>query len=149
VRSVFSEEPAYLDLRWARTASSLSLKDPPCRDAVADLLARLTGREKAEVLGDDLRQQRRALRLAWSAAAALVVLASAAVAAAWFAVQQRTVAVARQLVAQSRLLANERPALLDRSALLVRTRSTCSWLSRKPKPTTRMRHSWQNSLTSC
>jgi WD40 repeat protein len=125
MRSIFSEEPSYLDLRWAREVPSLSLKEPSFRDAIAEVLARLTGREKAEVLGEDLRQQRRALRLAWSAVAALVVLASAALVAAWFAVrqrqvaeEQRTVAIARQLMAQSRLVAAERPAGLDRSALL-------------------------------
>jgi len=125
VRAVFEEEPSYLDLRWARGATSLSLKEPKFRDAVAELLARLTGREKADVVGEDLRQQRRALRLAWTAVAALVVLASTAVAGAWLAIrqrqvaeEQRTIAVARQLVAQSRLVASERSALLDRSALL-------------------------------
>ncbi|MCI0561048.1 MAG: toll/interleukin-1 receptor domain-containing protein, partial [Nitrososphaera sp.] len=42
--NVFSEEPLYLDFRWARTTEDLSLKNPAFLDKIADLAATLHGR---------------------------------------------------------------------------------------------------------
>ncbi len=89
---VFATEPLWVDLRWARAAAQLSLKDPQFLQAVGDLAAPLHDRPKEDLLGEDVRQQRRALRLAGAAITALVVLLVAAAVAAVIAVGQRDVA---------------------------------------------------------
>src|SRR5215471_13707226 len=51
---VFSEEPLYLDLRWAKTSTDLSLHNPAFRDQIADLASTLHGRPKDELIGEDV-----------------------------------------------------------------------------------------------
>jgi WD40 repeat protein len=67
----FREEPHYVDLRWARDRSDLSLRDSRFRNAVLTLAAPLHGRPMDELDGEDLRQQR-LLRIA--AGVAVVVM---------------------------------------------------------------------------
>src|SRR6266536_1492126 len=85
----FAEEPRYVDLRWARTDSQLDRRDARFRDALADLAAPLHGRSKDEMLGEDVRQHKRTLAVAWSAAAMLALLAIGASVLAVLAVQAR------------------------------------------------------------
>jgi len=106
--TAFREEPRYVDLRWAR-GGQFSRRDARFQSAIADLAAPLFGRPKDELLGEDLRQHRRALRLAWAAAVLLAVLALAASGAAFVAVQQRDQARANE----SRALAGQAIATLD------------------------------------
>jgi hypothetical protein len=130
--SAFSEEPLYLDLRWARGRDDLSIHQPKFRDAVADLAATIHGRDKDELVGEDVRQHRRAQRLAASAIAALSVLSAIAIVVAIFAVGQRNaareqraaaveqsrIALARQLAAQSTTILTQFPEKLPLAALL-------------------------------
>ena len=118
----FPEEPRWIDLRWARDAENLSLRNPRFRDAVAEVAAPLHGRPKDELIGEDVRQHRRAVRLARSAVAALVVLLIAAVASAVFALGQRNTArderdraEQQARIATSRLLADQALTDLERS----------------------------------
>ena len=87
--AAFAEEPRFIDLRWARTGEHLSLSDPRFRDAVADLAAPIHDRPKDDLVGEEVRQHRRAVRLARAGVATLVVLLVAAAAAAVLAVSQR------------------------------------------------------------
>ena len=87
--AAFAEEPRFIDLRWARTGEHLSPSDPRFRDAVADLAAPIHDRPKDDLVGEDVRQHRRAVRLARAGVATLVVLLVAAAAAAVLAVSQR------------------------------------------------------------
>ena len=64
LRSALSDEPRHLDLRWARTETDLDLRNTRFRSAVADLAAPMHGVEKDELEGEDIRQHRRARRLA-------------------------------------------------------------------------------------
>ncbi|MET0502780.1 MAG: TIR domain-containing protein [Candidatus Binatia bacterium] len=100
---VFREEPLHLDLRWARTESQLSSKHPQFQGAIADLTATVLGKPKDEIIGEDIRQHRRTVRLAWSAATTLAVLAVLAVSAAALFVYQRGVAQRRELEARQHL----------------------------------------------
>ncbi|MGH8933964.1 MAG: toll/interleukin-1 receptor domain-containing protein [Egibacteraceae bacterium] len=75
---VFSEEPRYLDLRWARSETELDLRHSRFRDAIAQLAAPLHGLPKDDLESEDIRLHRRAMRTAWSAVAILVVLLLAA-----------------------------------------------------------------------
>ena len=128
----FADEPLFLDLRWAHDETHLSLSHPRFRDAVADLAATVHGRPKDALVGEDVRQHRRALRIAWSAAATLAILAAVSVIAALVAVQQRNIAetqrsiaveqsqtaLARQLAAQSGSVRVQFPDRLPLAVLL-------------------------------
>jgi WD40 repeat protein len=109
----FDEEPRYVDLRWARSDTQLAQRDARFRSAVADLAAPLHGRSKDEMLGEDVRQHRRTLRIAWSAAAVLAGLMLAASVLAVLAVQQRNRARTQASIALSRQLATASAAELD------------------------------------
>lgn len=58
LRSVYQFEPKYVDLRFASSAASLTMKRGPFRDAIIDLAATIHGRDKDEIAGEDLRQHR-------------------------------------------------------------------------------------------
>ncbi len=103
----FKDEPLYLDLRWARPEEHLSLRNPRFQDAIADVAATLHHRAKDDLVGEDVRRHRNAMRLAWAAVITLATLTVAASIAAYLAVQQRNLATERLRVAISRQLAVE------------------------------------------
>ncbi len=79
LRGAFTEEPLYLDLRWARDDQHLSLRHSRFRDAIAQLAAPMHGVSKDELEGEDVRQHRRARRM-WSfGVSALMLLTFVAV----------------------------------------------------------------------
>jgi len=107
--TAFASEPFWIDLRFARAQSDVSLRQPDFRNAVADLAAPIHGRDKDTLLGDDISQHRRAMRLARAAVATLVALLVAASVAAFLALQQGNAA----LVGQSKALAGQAVASID------------------------------------
>ena len=123
LRGVFTEEPRFIDLRWARAEQQLSLAHPRFRDCVAELAAPLHGRAKDELIGEDVHQHRRTVRLARSAIASLTTLAILTSTAAVIAVdrgnqarrerdraeQQTRLATSRQLAAQAETIGDTRP----------------------------------------
>ena len=85
LKSAFESEPTWVELRAYRA----NPRDARFAELAADFAAAIHGMPKEDLLSQELRQQRRALSLAWSAAATLLVLAGAA---AWqwtVAAQQR------------------------------------------------------------
>jgi WD40 repeat protein len=109
----FDGEPRYVDLRWARTDGQLGQRDTRFRDALADLAAPLHGRSKDEMLGEEVRQHKRTLTVAWGAAAVLAALTVAASVLAVLAVQQRNRARTQASIALSRQLAAQSATQLD------------------------------------
>jgi WD40 repeat protein len=109
----FAEEPRYVDLRWARSDAQLAQRDARFRNALADLAAPIHGRSKDEMLGEDVRQHKRTLAVAWSAAALLATLAIGASVLAVLAVQARDRARTQANIAVSRQLAAESAAQLE------------------------------------
>jgi hypothetical protein len=101
LRGTFAHEPRWIDFRWARTETDVSLRHPVFRQGVADLAAPLHGRPKDEIIGDDVLQQRRAQALRAVAVSALLVFAIAVAVTAWIALEQRNAA----LIEESRALA--------------------------------------------
>lgn len=113
--TAFEEEPRWIDARWARSREQLTLRDPRFRAAVAELAAPIHDRPKDELIGEEIRQHRRTVRLARAAVAALAMLALAATVAAVLAIrgqnaarrerdraeEQARLATSRQLAAQS------------------------------------------------
>lgn len=104
----------YHDVRWARGREDLSSSDPELRDLVATVSATLRGVSKDQLAGDDVRLQKRALRLARGAAATLLLLVvGLIVASGWALVQQRRAVqrLARSYVQQGmRLVDGGNPA---------------------------------------
>ncbi|MGE0816765.1 MAG: TIR domain-containing protein [Vicinamibacterales bacterium] len=97
----FAGEPLYVDLRWAKSASALSLRHSRFRAAVLDVAAALLDRPKDELDGEDIRQHRRTTAVA--SAAALLIAAAALVATwqAYLASQRYQIALSRQLAAEA------------------------------------------------
>jgi WD40 repeat protein len=96
------EEPLYVDLCWARNEEHLSLRNTRFRSAILDLAATLHGRPKDELDGDDVRQHRRTVRIARTAAGVLAMLTAAAITAAVIAIDQQGIARSRELAANAR-----------------------------------------------
>jgi tetratricopeptide (TPR) repeat protein len=72
----FAAEPKWVDVRDYRAGAPA--RKGKFLDLAADLAATIHGMPKEDLLSQEVRQQRRALTLAWSAAASLLVLAGAA-----------------------------------------------------------------------
>ena len=111
--AALTAEPRWLDLRWARDETQLDLRNGRFRAAVADLAAPIHGVAKEDLEGEDVRQQRRARRLAIAGVSVVGALAIAAGIAAVIAVGQQhraraatKRAVARSLAAESRSLSD-------------------------------------------
>jgi WD40 repeat protein len=109
LQGCYTNEPLYVDLRWARSEEKLSLRHANFRAAILDIAAPLQGKPKDELDGEDIRQNRKTRRLAWMVA---FVILSVAVTAVWQAViarQERREAEQQRQTAQ----ANEKQAIAN------------------------------------
>ena len=121
LRGVFTEEPRHVDARWAEGRFGLTLNDLQFRDTVAELAAPLRNVPKDELIGNDLEEHRRAIRLARAAIVVLSVLLIAAVLAAVSARNNAVRADSRRIDAQAarlRLEALGQSTYPDRGFLL-------------------------------
>jgi WD40 repeat protein len=114
LRKVFRSEPLYIDLRWAQTETEISLKHPRFRAAVARLAAPLHGVPPDVLDSEEVRQQRRTVRVARTAALLLAVLTTASVVFGVFALLQRNAARRQTALATSRGLVQAAAANRDR-----------------------------------
>lgn len=121
----FAEEPLYLDLRSISRTQDIAQDNPPFRDAVASLAAVLLGRPKDELIGDDIAVRRRARWTLWSSAVVLAALTVMLAFSTRFALSQRDslarslqVVQGQKLAAESQLIRDRSPNLLQLSALL-------------------------------
>jgi glycine cleavage system H protein/acyl carrier protein len=112
LRGAYVEEPRYTDLRWARGRGRLTLDDDRFREAVADLAGTIHGRPKDEMVGEQVRQHRKTIRLAQAAVTVLSLLTIAAIVAAILAIWQSRVAADQRDAARSRELAARASAQL-------------------------------------
>ncbi len=131
--NAFSHEPRFLDLRWARAKSDLSLRHPTFADAIARLAATLRGVPLEELIGEDIRQHQRTVRFLAGAGTTLAAVAVVALIAAiqgnraWrtserLVAQEQTASALEARVARSRQLAatslNQPPHQQDLRILL-------------------------------
>lgn len=114
----YGEEPRWIDLRWFGEEGSLGTADPRFEERVADIAATVRGEDRDSLVGENVRQHKRARRLARGAIVALSVLLVAALVAGVVAVIQATeaarqrdraeeearIATARQLAATAQSL---------------------------------------------
>ena len=82
-----------MDLRWARGETDVSMRNPRFRDGVGELAAPMHGLPKDELIGEDISQHRRTLRLARGAVALLALLLTLAVVGGIVALIQRNQAI--------------------------------------------------------
>ena len=104
----FSTEPKWVDLSAYRDGALTG--DAKFTELAANFAAYIKGVPKEDLLSEELRQQRRALTLAWSMVALLIVLGGAA---AW---QWRAATVAAQEATEQRDLAEKRLTLATNTA---------------------------------
>jgi WD40 repeat protein len=105
LRGAFTEQPRWVDLRWLRETEYVDRSNPKLRDCVADVAAAVRGIDKDLLVGEHIRQHRRALRLARGGVTTLALLLVVAVVAAIIAVGQRNTAVVNARIATARQLA--------------------------------------------
>lgn len=97
----FSEEPRWVDMRFAREENDLDLKDPRFANAVADIASALRGVPKDELASEEVKQHRRTIRTAWAAGVLVLLLGAAAVFAAIRASQNAHEAEVQRIAAEA------------------------------------------------
>src|SRR5918994_1594382 len=68
LKGVFTENPQWVDFRWAQGQEHLSTKNPEFQNALAALAAPLRNSPKEDLIGEDGRRHRRAVLLSRGAA---------------------------------------------------------------------------------
>jgi GH24 family phage-related lysozyme (muramidase) len=91
--AAYRQEPLYVDLRSARDDVDLSLQNADFKQRVVPLAARLHGKTPAELVGDEVREHRRTLRIRNAAVSTHVALSILAASAAYVAERHRRSAV--------------------------------------------------------
>jgi tetratricopeptide (TPR) repeat protein len=104
----FPAEPKWVDLRAYRDGADKG--GAKFTELAADFAAAIHGMPKEDLLSQEVRQQRRSLTLAWSAAGLLLVLASGATAAGILAYRSQQEAVAQRNRAEQTLATATRSA---------------------------------------
>jgi WD40 repeat protein len=101
LHGAFSDEPRWVDLRFARSETQLDLRHTEFRSAIADIASAIRGVPKDELESEEIRQHKRTTRTAWTAATALGVLLIAAVVATVVAIDQQAQARQQQEIAEA------------------------------------------------
>lgn len=107
----FAEEPRWVELDWYEADGSLRREDPRWMERVADLAAAVRFAERDELVGENVREHRRARRLLRAGIAGLAGLLVASLIATVIAVVQGTEAQAQARVSLARQLAAQALAL--------------------------------------
>src|SRR5229473_3216258 len=108
-RKIFSEEPLWADLRWAHLEDQLDARNPTFRQTIASVCSTLRGVPLDELIGQDVREHKRTIRLAWSAVgliSTLLVVALALLGLALTETKAAKASLARAQTNQSRFLAS-------------------------------------------
>jgi WD40 repeat protein len=105
LRGQFKAEPLYIDVRQSRTADDLTLANPQFKERIARLAATLHDRRIGDMIGEDVRQHRRTIRIRNATITLLVCLLLTAVGLAIYSNLQRQVALRQERSATARALA--------------------------------------------
>ncbi len=113
LRGKVATEPLWLDLRWVRTSpdAKLDRTNDAFMKAVAKLSSPIRNLDIEALVGDDLREHRRTMRLFRGLAIGLGVLFLSALSASWFAFEQWSNAELR--LAETRLQNGRRALVAD------------------------------------
>ncbi|AKZ58887.1 hypothetical protein SAM23877_5842 [Streptomyces ambofaciens ATCC 23877] len=116
----FTQEPRWVDLTWLREHKRISPRHTRLVQAVAEFVAPVRGRSKAELIGAHLRRQLRFRQTVTAISVVLAVLLGIAVVAGVRANEESDRAAERQLVATSRQLVAEAASIQDSQPDLAR-----------------------------
>jgi WD40 repeat protein len=97
LKKTFPEEPLYIDFRKQKEGNQLKLGDPQFLNAVATIAASLHGISMDEIVGEDIRQHRKTKFWIWTSSTILVVLLVATIIGFLTAIEQKDIAIDRQL----------------------------------------------------
>jgi WD40 repeat protein len=123
-RGYFREEPLWCDLRAFTGSKPASATGPPFEDAVATLAAALHQGPKREMVGEDLRQHRRTLRLARGTIVLLsVMLIGLSIALGIAYVQRHKAETANKVAQEQRVLAEDRRVVAERQTEIAKQKS--------------------------
>lgn len=111
--SAFSEEPNYVDARWARSTSIHSVREARFLDLVANVAAPIHGVPKVDLESAEIKEHRRAIVTAWAAAIVLFALLVATGVLALYSNKQRAIAASRQELAERTLAKSDLARALD------------------------------------
>jgi WD40 repeat protein len=120
-KPVFESEPLWVDLRSLRRADDVSLRNPEFRDGVARLSSEMRGIPTDKLIGEDVRQHQRTLRVVRSARVAFALLIVALFAAGYYSFRKQSEA----LSSQSQALTSAAEALA--AAARTRAEMIVSW----------------------
>lgn len=152
LRGGYREEPRWADLSWFGQPESLGISDPRFTERVADLSAAVRGIARDSLIGENIRQHRKTVRLTRAAVLGLSVLLVLSLVAGGFAfvqrgeaLRQRDTATKQSLIARTGQLAVVASGLtrtdLQQAALL----SATAYRSNPDQRTERALH---DSITS-
>jgi WD40 repeat protein len=127
LRGVFTTEPKYVDMTWARHDADLTLRNANFRDQVATLAAAIREVSKEDIEGEDVKQQRRTRRIVRAVIAALTMLVLVASSLAIWANAERLQAVHNLKVALSGQLISNSELLGDTNPVLSKLLSIAAW----------------------
>jgi aminopeptidase N len=92
IRGKLSEEPLWVDARWANKSEKLDSRNPSFCELVADLSSTLRAIPKDQLIGEDVHQHRKAVRIRRGAISVLAALALGLALATIVAFGQKTLA---------------------------------------------------------
>jgi WD40 repeat protein len=101
----FKSEPNYLDLRWARVDTDVSVRKPKFLDAIASISSTLRGVPLDDLIGEDISHYRTTRRLLRIAVVVLLILTLSALYDAYVATRARNIAGKLQQNQQNQLAA--------------------------------------------
>ena len=120
----FTAEPRHIDVRWAHDESQLDLGNPRWRQAVAEIAAPLHGVDQDELVGEDVRQHRKTVRVRRLAFVSLTVLTVGAVIASLLALRSANEADTQRAEAEAqRAAAVEQQQIAEENAAISASRA--------------------------
>jgi WD40 repeat protein len=113
LKPYLDQVPLYVDMRKQVKVDDLTLANPEFKTAVNAMVARFRGVDPNEMLGEEIHQHRRAIRIRNGGIAALAVLTLASMTGGYVAMTQREEARRQTRIAVSRQYAAEATALME------------------------------------
>ncbi len=113
LKNVFEMEPLYVDLRGFHAQEDLSDQNPEFKDKVIYLAATLHGKSVGDMVGEEVKQHKKTIRIRNTAIFTLVSLLLISLSVTVFALYQRQRAVRQSKISLSRQLAVQSSSHLD------------------------------------
>lgn len=102
LKGAYEMEPLYVDMRGFHSQEHLSYQNPEFKNKVVYLAATLHDKAVGDMIGEEVRQHKKTIRISWAAVMALLVLTLSSIIASYFAILQRQEAIAQRKVAEQR-----------------------------------------------